>query len=579
MRRLALACCGALACAPWSVRSHEATHTYEEGEAVVLLMNKVTPMANPQETYSFQSLPFCSLPAVDVPSSSFSYIGEILEGNHLVNSGMALRFRVNTSAPVTLCTKTLSNEDAEKLRKAIVRDFAYECFLDSLPLFGKVGAVVPASEPGKLPQVLVYTLMRITIAFNDNVIIEVDLATHNLVEVQAGRELAFTYEVVWLPTSRPFHLRFNRYFDFVFFEHQVHWFSVMNSLMMLILLLGLLFLIYFRMTSPATLETELVESDAAWERVSGDVFRPPRFVGLLAACVGTGLQLSIVVLGLISTAILGSLYIDRGALVASGLYTQVLAGFFAGYAAATTHALLNGSHAMLGRTVPLTVGMLPSFMASVEAVLILVSSHHGLLYASPTRFALIVLLYLVVSAPLVVLGAKLAKVKRLSTPRLFNAEPRPVPAVEWPLAAIVVACAGVLPFGSIFMEVFYLFSALWLRKFYYVWGFLFVNFVILLLMSPSVSVLAVYVLFCFEDWRWHWVAFASAASVGAYAFAYGIYFFLFWTHMTGAAQTAFFFAYLTLFSVGLGLMCGAVGFAGAWLFVWRVFPRVSLKVD
>ena len=37
----------------------EETHTYEDGEHVLLWLNKVGPYHNPQETYSYYKLPFC----------------------------------------------------------------------------------------------------------------------------------------------------------------------------------------------------------------------------------------------------------------------------------------------------------------------------------------------------------------------------------------------------------------------------------------------------------------------------------------------------------------------------------------
>lgn len=42
-----------------------------------------------------------------------------------------------------------------------------------------------------------------------------------------------------------------------------------------------------------------------WKLVHGDVFRPPRFLELLAALVGTGVQLALLVLSVILITIAG----------------------------------------------------------------------------------------------------------------------------------------------------------------------------------------------------------------------------------------------------------------------------------
>merc|ERR1711966_414075 len=68
----------------------------------------------------------------------------------------------------------------------------------------------------------------------------------SLVEVKAGTELRFELDVQWSKTSTPFHSRFDRYLDHAFFKHQIHWFSIFNSFMMVMFLTGLVALILLR---------------------------------------------------------------------------------------------------------------------------------------------------------------------------------------------------------------------------------------------------------------------------------------------------------------------------------------------
>lgn len=62
-----------------------------------------------------------------------------------------------------------------------------------------------------------------------------------------GSTIKFTYSVNWVETAMPFAQRFNRYLDHSFFEHQIHWFSIFNSFMMVVFLCGLVALILMRL--------------------------------------------------------------------------------------------------------------------------------------------------------------------------------------------------------------------------------------------------------------------------------------------------------------------------------------------
>lgn len=62
----------------------------------------------------------------------------------------------------------------------------------------------------------------------------------------AGATLQFSFSVVWTPSNLRFSERFDRYLDESFFEHQVHWFALINSFMMVLFLTALVALILMR---------------------------------------------------------------------------------------------------------------------------------------------------------------------------------------------------------------------------------------------------------------------------------------------------------------------------------------------
>ena len=66
---------------------------YGNGDQVVLWVNKVGPYNNPQETYNYYSLPFCSPGAGSKARHKWGGLGEVLEGNELIDSEIEIKFK------------------------------------------------------------------------------------------------------------------------------------------------------------------------------------------------------------------------------------------------------------------------------------------------------------------------------------------------------------------------------------------------------------------------------------------------------------------------------------------------------
>ena len=76
-----------------------------------------------------------------------------------------------------------------------------------------------------------------------------------------------------------------------------------------------------------------------------------------------------------------------------------------------------------------------------------------------------------VSLPLLVGGTILGRrfTSAPGAPMRINAVPRPIPARPFYASSTVVCLlAGILPFGSIFIETYFVFTSFWNYKFYYV---------------------------------------------------------------------------------------------------------------
>jgi transmembrane 9 superfamily protein 3 len=156
----------------------------------------------------------------------------------------------------------------------------------------------------------------LSISYNHDRIIEVNLTSENPVSIEPGNKLQFTYSVHWISTTKSFDTRFNRYLEYDFFEHKIHWFSVFNSFMMVIFLCGLVSLIllrtlrndFARYAKDEDVDIEgiqVIGEDFGWKQIHGDVFRPPVFLILFSAILGSGWQLLVLVVGVNVYAILG----------------------------------------------------------------------------------------------------------------------------------------------------------------------------------------------------------------------------------------------------------------------------------
>jgi len=67
--------------------------------------------------------------------------------------------------------------------------------------------------------------------------------------------------------------------------------------------------------------------------------------------------------------------------------------------------------------------------------------------------------------------------------------PRPIPEKKWFMEPLVIVMlGGILPFGSIFIEMYFIFTSFWAYKIYYVYGFMLLVFIILAIVTVCVTI-------------------------------------------------------------------------------------------
>ncbi|KAL7002020.1 Transmembrane 9 superfamily member 1 [Sarracenia purpurea var. burkii] len=562
----------------------ESDHKYQPDDPVTLWVNKVGPYNNPQETYNYYSLPFCHPPGS--MAHKWGGLGEVLGGNELIDSQIDIKFQKNVDKSL-ICELELDEAKVKQFKDAIESSYWFEFFMDDLPLWGFVGELHPDKNSDNKKHVL-YTHKNIIVKYNKDQIIHVNLTQETPKPFEVGRTLDMTYSVKWISTNITFARRFDVYLDYPFFEHQIHWFSIFNSFMMVIFLTGLVSMILMRTLRNdyakyaredddlETLERDVSE-ESGWKLVHGDVFRPPRTLVLLSAVVGTGAQLALLVLLVILFAIVGMLYIGRGAIVTTFIVCYAFTSFISGYVSGGMYSRHGGKNWI--KSMILTASLFPFLCFGIGFFLNTIAIFYGSLAAIPFGTIMVVfVIWAFISFPLALLGTVVGRnwSGAPNNPCRVKTIPRPIPEKKWYLTPSVVSMmGGLLPFGSIFIEMYFVFTSFWNYKVYYVYGFMLLVFLILLIVTVCVTIVGTYFLLNAENYHWQWTSFFSAASTAVYVYLYSIYYYCVKTKMSGFFQTSFYFGYTLMFCLGLGILCGAIGYLGSNLFVRRIYRNIK----
>merc|ERR1719188_929795 len=326
---------------------------------------------------------------------------------------------------------------------------------------------------------------------------------------------------------------------------------------------------------------EEAAEETGWKLVHGDVFRKPRHSKLLAVSVGSGMQIlgmSVVtlffaVLGLLSPA-------HRGSLLQSMMLLFTLMGVLAGYTAARLCKVFDGDEARWKWTTVCTAFLYPGLFFVCFFVLNLCIWDQKSSGAVPftTMFAFLVL-WFGVSVPLVFFGAYAGfKKDVIELPVRTNPIPRKIPELPWYSKPVFTSLVGgILPFGAVFTELFFIMSSLWLHQFYYLFGFLALVLAILLITCAEISIALTYFQLTAEDYTWWWTSFFASGSSALYVFLYSILYFSSRLQIDRVVSGSLYFGYMSIISILFMLLTGAIGTIASFLFVKGIYG--SIKVD
>lgn len=624
-------------------------HTYSTGDEIYAKVNSLTSIET-ELPFNYYTLPYCK-PLGGIKKSAEN-LGELLMGDQIDNSPYRFRMNVNESIYLCT-TPPLNEHELKLLKQRTQDLYQVNMILDNLPAMritnqngvkiqwtgypvgftpsnsnndyiinhlkfrvlihdyegtgieiigvGDEGMgiitevdknkasgyeivgfeVVPCSvkyDPGKMTKLHLYDNTA-------SVSCPLDVGKSQVIKEQ--ERVSFTYEVEFVKSDIRWPSRWDAYLKME--GARVHWFSILNSLVVISFLAGIVFIIFLRtvrrdLTRYEELDKEsqvqMKEELSGWKLVVGDVFREPSHPKLICVMVGDGVQITGMAVVTIVFAALGFMSpASRGMLLTGMILLYLFLGIAAGYAGVRMWTTVKGSHEGWRSVSWLTACFFPGTAFVILTLL------NFILWGSKSTGAIPISLYFIllslwfcISVPLTLLGGLLGtRVDPIQYPVRTNQIPREIPPRRYPSWLLVLG-AGTLPFGTLFIELFFIMSSMWLGRFYYVFGFLLIVLLLLVIVCVEVSVVLTYMHLCVEDWMWWWKAFYASGSVGVYVFLYSINYLVFdLQSLSGPVSATLYLGYSLLISIAILLSTGTIGLLASLYFLHYLFS--SVKID
>jgi transmembrane 9 superfamily member 2/4 len=294
----------------------------------------------------------------------------------------------------------------------------------------------------------------------------------NYMSVDHATEIIFTYDVVFEESDIAWANRWDVYLRGNP-DDKIHWFSITNSTMIVVFLTVMVAMILVRTLSSDIAQYNLDSSveeakeESGWKLVHADVFRAPAHGKMLfAVLAGTGMQLLAMTLITLIFALLGFLSpANRGSLLTVLLLLYVFLGSVAGYYSSRVFKFFKGEDWM--KATIFTAFLFPGFIFVLFMILNGALLFEGSSGAIPfSTFMTLIVLWFGVSTPLVFVGSYFGYKKPAYQPPVrVNLIPRQVPPQPWYMSWwVTLIFGGVLPFGAVSVELFFIMSALWLHQ-------------------------------------------------------------------------------------------------------------------
>lgn len=598
-----------------------APNSYNGGDSVPLLVNHVTPSLRKEDLdsktylysydYYFDRFHFCQ-PKEGLQPQSES-LGSVLFGDRIFNSPFELNVLQNVSC-VSLCEATYPAKDGKFFNRNIAAGFQQNWLVDGLPVaraledtktgetFYSQGFNIGYEDENKTPFIYnhhdIYVEYHLRSDGNYRIVGslvnprsikypegEADCTLEDLPSLQLSEEsdtkVKFTYSVYWIPSETPWATRWDKYLHV--YDPNIQWFALVNfGIVVLILSFIMSHVLVANLRSDIqkynnlNLDDDIID-EMGWKLIYGDVFRAPKNPMILSVLVGSGVQLLLMALTTCFFALFGLLSpSNRGSLSTIMFILYSVYGFVGSYFSAYIFKFFNGEDWKTNMI--LTPLLVPGVIFSVFIFLnfFLVFAESSGAVPLGTMIA-IVLIWFIISVPLSCLGSLMGIRKApIEIPVKVNQIPRQIPPQPWykktPTMALI---AGIFPFGAIAIELYFIFTSIWFNRIYYMFGFLFFCVILMLFTSCLVTLLFTYFTLCNENYQWQWKSFFIGGGVSFYIFLHAM--FLTKMSLGNLTSIVLYVGYSSVISLGVGIMCGAVGFLGSMYLTLGIYRQ--LRVD
>lgn len=596
--------------------------------------------------YEYQSFDFCTVS--EGSDSPVENLGQVVFGERIRPSPYKINF-MEESTCQPLCTKTYKKGDGDAakkldfLKKGVMLNYQHHWIIDNMPVtwcylvdsaqrFCSTGfpvgcyvtvagkqkdACITNSKFSGKDQFYVFNHVDIEIQYhklaeeewgqdmppNGGRIIAARLEPKSIHHDENGKctsvdpkgfpgkfegdelKITYTYSVTFTENKD---VRWSSRWDYILHSMphtNIQWFSIMNSLVIVLFLSGMVAMIMLRTLHKDIARynqidnSEEAQEEFGWKLVHGDVFRPPRKGMVLSIFLGSGVQIFFMTMITLVFACLGFLSpANRGALMTCVLVLYVCLGTPAGYISARIYKMFGGEK--WKSNVLLSAFLCPGIVFSLFFLLNLILWAKGSSAAVPfTTLLALLALWFCISVPLTFVGAYFGFKKRaIEHPVRTNQIPRQIPEQSFytrPVPGIVMG--GVLPFGCIFIQLFFILNSIWSHQMYYMFGFLFLVFVILIITCSEATILLCYFHLCAEDYHWWWRSFLTSGFTAVYFFFYCIHYYVSKLEIEGVASTFLYFGYTLIMVFLFFLLTGTIGFFSCFWFVTKIYSVV--KVD
>lgn len=617
-----------------------AMREYAQGDRIEVLANRLTSPSSALP-YSYYSLPFCK-PADPLKSKPVN-LGQLLVGERAFPTPFKIVMNEEVKCSL-LCQVSMTSLDAKevkRLKDRIKENYVARLNADNMPLvtrfttksghpvyrFGypigykhedkfflnnhltlKILYHKPSLKTGEA-----FDILTMANDANSNRIVGFEVKPrsikHNLAPgnstlpeascaeggspqpllLEPNANIVYSYDVIFEQSDLAWATRWDPILNANAEIKQVQWFSIVNSLMVSLFLTALVATVMLRTVLKDFGRYNAIQDEAddddmtGWKYVHADVFRPPQMAPFLSVCVGCGAQVLVMAALTQLFALVGFLSpANRGGLLTALLSLWVLASSVSGYVSARLYSAIETEvprRIVTFATALVFPGITFSIFFGLNLSMWFVGSSGSVPF---TTLLLLLFMWFGISVPLVFIGAHIAyRQKQITFPTRTNQIKRQIPSPPLGIPPLVYAImAGILPFGTVFMELVVILNSVWSGSVYYLYGALVAVFALLVVTCAEMSIVSTYLSLSAEDWASHWhTSFWGSAAAGLYVFLYSLYFAL---AQRSNAQVPFvsqmvFISYSMVVSGAFSLMCGSVGFISSLIFTRKIYD--SIRID